>query len=155
MFLADPLKYVPALNGDCTVCYVKMGKLVPGSVKFAALHQGRLFLFPGPEQKKMFLADPTAFAEADHVSIKGKSGCGTCDHGVVTLGAPDVMSLSVTTPDGTIYIVEDAHKLYPDVYKHRFDELPLAVSGIQLKRDGKIVWIQPTKLESLNKDGTL
>ena len=32
MFLANPAKYVPALNGDCVVCYANMKKRVPGNV---------------------------------------------------------------------------------------------------------------------------
>ena len=31
-FLANPAKYVPALGGDCIVCYAKLGKRVPGSI---------------------------------------------------------------------------------------------------------------------------
>ena len=34
-FLANPAKYVPALGGDCIVCYVKLGKRVPGSVNYS------------------------------------------------------------------------------------------------------------------------
>src|SRR5271163_67643 len=33
-FLKNPAKYVPALDGDCIVCYVKLGKRVPGSIEF-------------------------------------------------------------------------------------------------------------------------
>ena len=31
-FQANPAKYVPALGGDCIVCYAKLVKRVPGSV---------------------------------------------------------------------------------------------------------------------------
>ena len=30
VFKKSPAKYVPALNGDCTVCYAKAGKRVSG-----------------------------------------------------------------------------------------------------------------------------
>lgn len=65
MFLADPAKYVPVLGGDCVVSLVKMGKRVRGSVRHAALHEGRLFLFANKDGKKIFLANPKAYANAD------------------------------------------------------------------------------------------
>ncbi len=45
-FLANPAKYVPALGGDCIVCYAKLGKRVPGSINHTARYDNRLFLFP-------------------------------------------------------------------------------------------------------------
>lgn len=219
MFVADPAKYVPALGGDCTVCLANMGKRVPGSIRHAAFHEHRLFLFPSAEMKKEFQAHPDKYANVDlaldgncavcqvemkkempgkpdiaaiHqgmrylfpsekqrdmflakpakyaakptenkqsstttageqlVSIKGKSGCAGCDHGVTPIGSPDELGLSVTADDGKVYVVEDAHKLYPKVYTNRFEELPLEVAGKVLKRDGKITWIQPSQLKVLN-----
>lgn len=64
-FAADPVRYAPVLGGDCLVCYAKMSARVSGSIKFAATHKGRLYLFPGEGERKMFLADPSAFADAD------------------------------------------------------------------------------------------
>ncbi len=57
-FLADPAKYVPALGGDCIVCYAKLGKRVPGSVNRTALHDNRLFLFPGASNSRPSSATP-------------------------------------------------------------------------------------------------
>ena len=65
MFLADPAKYVPVLGGDCVVSLVKMGKRVPGNIRHATLHEGRLFLFANKDGKKTFLANPQAYANAD------------------------------------------------------------------------------------------
>ncbi|MBP86540.1 MAG: hypothetical protein CMJ64_07485 [Planctomycetaceae bacterium] len=65
MFLEDPAKYVPALGGDCSVCLAKMGKRVPGSVKFGAVHKGRVWMFPGDDQRKMFLANAKQFENVD------------------------------------------------------------------------------------------
>jgi YHS domain-containing protein len=218
-FLADPAKYVPALGGDCTVCFVKFGKRVPGNVHHAAFHGKRLFLFPGdaqqqefvanadkyanvdlafggncavclvdlkkeapgkPEiavvhdglrylfpsdkQRREFLANPGKYAvqpvaqkqasaagrDAKFVTIMGKSGCAGCDYGVTPIGAPDELGLAVSTADGNVYVVEDAHKLYRQVYENRFEELSLKVSGKVLKHEGKITWIQPKQLEVLN-----
>ena len=64
-FQANPEKYVPALNGDCIVCYAKGGKRAPGTVDHAAAYQGRVYLFPGAAQKQEFLADPASYANSD------------------------------------------------------------------------------------------
>ena len=61
MFLADPAKYAPVLDGDCTVCRVEMNKSVPGSVRYAMYHKGQLYLFPGEEQKAMFAKNPEKY----------------------------------------------------------------------------------------------
>ena len=65
MFLSNPAKYVPVLGGDCVVSLVKMGKRVPGNIRYATLHDERLFLFANNDGKKMFLANPSAYANAD------------------------------------------------------------------------------------------
>ncbi|WP_417735879.1 hypothetical protein [Rosistilla oblonga] len=75
VFLADPAKYVPALGGDCTVCSVNMSQRMPGKVQHAALYGGRLYLFPGEEQKEVFRADPAKYANVD-LAMKGL--CSVC-----------------------------------------------------------------------------
>ncbi len=74
-FLANPAKYVPALGGDCIVCYAKLGKRVPGSVNYSARYENRLFLFPGAEQHQAFLSNPKEFANAD-LALNGD--CSVC-----------------------------------------------------------------------------
>lgn len=64
-FDANPEKYVPALNGDCIVCYQMAGKRVPGQVQHPALYNNRLYLFPSDAEKESFKANPTAFAKTD------------------------------------------------------------------------------------------
>lgn len=67
MFERDPNKYVDAdlaLGGACAVCLVKSNKLVPGKPEYASVYDGRRYLFPGPEQQRMFNADPAAFTPA-------------------------------------------------------------------------------------------
>jgi len=221
MFLADPAKYVPALGGDCTVCYVNMKKRVPGSVFHAALsgkrlflfpnkelqqefltnsrkyadvdlalggncsvcrvemgedvpgkpeiavvHKGFRYLFPSDEQRKMFLANPAKYEgrppTSDQssnvpappherlVNFRGKSGCAGCDHGVAPIGAPDELGLAVSTANGDVYVVEDAHTHYPNIYERRFEGLALDVTGRVIKRQGKIVWVQPAEVNVLN-----
>lgn len=75
MFLGNSDKYTPALGGKCTVCLVEMGKAMEGSVRFAALHEGRLFLFPGDQQKQMFIKNPAKYASAD---LAAEGNCTVC-----------------------------------------------------------------------------
>ncbi len=84
------------------------------------------------------------------MTVNGKSGCAGCDHGVVPIGSPNELGLAVTTTDGTVYVVENAHKLYPKIYQARFEGLSLAVIGKVIQRIGKITWIQPTSLKVVN-----
>jgi YHS domain-containing protein len=65
MFSNNLAKYVPVLGGDCGVSLVKMGKRVPGNIRQTALNNGRLFLFASEDGKKMFLANPQAYVNAD------------------------------------------------------------------------------------------
>jgi YHS domain-containing protein len=74
-FLASPAKYVPALGGDCIVCYAKLGKRVPGSIHHTARYDNRLFLFPGAEQQQAFLSNPKEFANVD-LALSGD--CAVC-----------------------------------------------------------------------------
>lgn len=88
MFTSNIAKYVPALGGDCVVCYAEMGERVPGSVQHAVLHNKRLYLFPGADQKKMFMASPNKFQEVD-LAIGGE--CTVCRHemGKMMPGKPE------------------------------------------------------------------
>jgi len=89
MFDADPVKYVPALGGDCVVALVKMGKRVPGNLRLAAFHDGRLFLFSNEDAQKMFLAQPAAYANAD-LALEGN--CPVCQVNMSqrVAGKPDI-----------------------------------------------------------------
>ena len=166
-FLAHPKKYTNvdvALGGKCAVCKTEMNKDVPGKPEIAVVHKSMRYLFPGEKQRDMFLANPnkyavkpaadkqtsTGTARTQLVTVKGKSGCAGCDHGVVPIGSPDELGLAVNAKNGAVFVIEDAHKLYPKVYKDRFEGLPLAVTGKVIKRDGKIAWIQPTELKVVN-----
>ncbi len=224
MFEADPSKYTPALHGDCVVCAVEMKKRVPGSVNFGQFHGGRLFLFPGEAQRKMFTANPGKYADADlalggkcavcrvemkqdmpgkpeytvhyqglrylfpgpeqkkmfqanpgkyavkptegsgpaagpqssklhsstirTVSVRGKTGCAGCEHGVKLLGNSDELGLAVTS-EGRVYVVEEAKERYPSIYDDRFEGRHVALNGTVLKEQGKFVWVRPEGLELL------
>ena len=64
-FLANPAAYVPALGGDCTVCYEKSGKRGAGNIRFSSLHNNRLFLFPSKKELNMFNNSPAQFENTD------------------------------------------------------------------------------------------
>ena len=70
-----PESFVPALNGDCIVCYEKTGKRVAGNIRFPALHKNRLYLFPSKKEKAMFLAKPARFEMTD---LGAKGECIVC-----------------------------------------------------------------------------
>lgn len=75
MFVSDPVKYTPVLGGDCVVALVEMGKRIPGSLQYAALHENRLFLFLNEKAKGMFVSNKGKYANAD-VALNGK--CSVC-----------------------------------------------------------------------------
>lgn len=64
-FDKNPVRYVPALNGDCIVCLEKADKRMAGNVRHAALHNNRLYLFPGEKEKQMFVREPNAYSKTD------------------------------------------------------------------------------------------
>jgi YHS domain-containing protein len=63
--LHDPVKYIPALSGDCAVTFVDEGQRVRGSIFHAAEYHGRLFLFADAQRKLTFKADPERYAPVD------------------------------------------------------------------------------------------
>lgn len=75
MFVSNPSKFTPILGGDCIVALVESGRRVPGSLQFAALHEGHVYLFANDQAKGMFLANKERYAQAD-VALGGK--CTVC-----------------------------------------------------------------------------
>lgn len=64
MFLDHPERYVPVLGGDCIVSLVDEGKMLPGGVYHSVIVEGKLYLFAGPEQERIFKANPTKYVES-------------------------------------------------------------------------------------------
>ena len=91
MFEADPGKYVPALGGDCVVALVKMGKRVAGNIRHAALHDGRLFLFSSEDARRMFQAQPAAYANAD-LALGGNCPVCRVNMGQDVPGNPEIVA---------------------------------------------------------------
>jgi YHS domain-containing protein len=104
-FLASPAKYVPALGGDCIVCYAKLGKRVPGNVNHSARYDNRLFLFPGAEQQQAFLANPQEFANAD-LALKGDCAVCLAHHHKRVAGKPEFAEIK----DGFRYLFPSARE---------------------------------------------
>ncbi len=65
MFDKNPAAFAPALGGNCTVCRVEMKREVTGKAEYHAVHEGRLFVFPGQQQLDMFKANPPKYTNAD------------------------------------------------------------------------------------------
>jgi YHS domain-containing protein len=165
MFAADPEAFADAdlaLQGNCPVCLIEMNRQVPGKPELPAFHDGLRYLFRSAKQREMFLANPEKYrgsaagrigpepqlaGRARPMSVLGTSGCAACDHGVQPLGAKDTLGLAINATDGTVYVVENAHMLYPKIYENRFDGLKLHLTGTVLKRDEKFVWIMPADLK--------
>jgi hypothetical protein len=80
------------------------------------------------------------------LTVTGKTACAGCEFGVTPVQSPDELGLAVTLGDGKVVIVEQAHKLYPNVYENRFTGQQVRVSGHVLQREGRFTWIVPTKL---------
>ncbi len=162
-FRANPAKYADidlALNGQCAVCLVKAGKKVPGKAMFTAIHNGFRYQFPSRGELEAFIANPEHYASravkmagrmvtrnaGEQVSVVGRSGCAGCEHGVVPIGAPDELGLAINAEDGTVYVVEDAHRLFPKLYEDRYDGVQLKLRGTVIKRQGDIAWVKPSEL---------
>ncbi len=79
---------MPALGGDCIVCYAKLGKRVPGTISHTARYDNRLFLFPGAEQQQAFLSNPKEFANVD---LASNGDCVVCQvhHNKHVAGKPE------------------------------------------------------------------
>jgi YHS domain-containing protein len=64
LFEADPARYIPALGGDCPVCFAS-GARSPGSIRHGVNYRGRFYFFPNAQHKKKFKADPAKYINAD------------------------------------------------------------------------------------------
>ncbi|WP_144058811.1 hypothetical protein [Rhodopirellula sp. SWK7] len=75
MFLKNPMKYTPALGGDCVVALVEMNKRVPGALQHVAMPNDRLYLFANAKAKEMFNGNSDKYVNAD-LALGGK--CSVC-----------------------------------------------------------------------------
>jgi len=55
-----------ALQGYCPVCVIEMKKWVAGNPQHQVTFDGKTYLFPGEEQKQMFVANPAKYVPAFH-----------------------------------------------------------------------------------------
>ena len=65
IFLADPVRYTPALGGDNVVDYAKTGRRTQGDLSQGIVHRGRLYFVGTQQERAEFLSDPASFADAD------------------------------------------------------------------------------------------
>ncbi len=115
MFDANPAAFVPVLGGDCAVCKIEKGKQVAGKAEFRTVHDGRLYLFPGKKQQKMFERNPHRYVDAG-LALGG--ACPVClvKSDKVVVGKPEYASVY----DGERYLFPG-----PD-QQHMFDTNPAA-----------------------------
>ena len=87
MFLANPDRYAPALNGNSVVEYVRSGNLVPGHTRFGLFYKGRVYLFQNEREQQQFQADRQAYADAD-LAYRGESVVSLLDANRRSPGSP-------------------------------------------------------------------
>jgi YHS domain-containing protein len=88
-FLANPDRYVPALNGNSVIAYATSGTLVPGNPRFGAYHLGRVYLFQDEREKAAFLDNPSDYAGAD-LAYRGASAVSLVDYRKNVAGNPGI-----------------------------------------------------------------
>ncbi len=76
VFDAEPASFVPGLDGKCIVCFTDAGKHVAGTPEYAARYDGRVYLFPDAKAQAKFLANPSAYADADFAN---QGNCVVCE----------------------------------------------------------------------------
>jgi YHS domain-containing protein len=54
----------PALDGNCPVCLVEMGKIVPGSDKHTVTFDRQVYQFTSAKEKELFAANPAKYVPA-------------------------------------------------------------------------------------------
>ena len=79
-FLANPDRYVPALNGNSVVAHVASGALVPGNPRIGLFYRDRVYLFQDEREKEQFNANPSQYADAD-LAYRGASAVSFIDLG--------------------------------------------------------------------------
>ena len=134
-FLADPKRYASvdvANGGNCVVCAKMVKKEVPGKSEFTSVYRGQRYLFPSAKERAVFDADPAAFAgtgmnlgaapagNPNAVVVTGKTACAGCAYGVRPVTDADSLGIAVVVGE-TVYVVEGGEKLYPALFKDRFD----------------------------------
>jgi YHS domain-containing protein len=74
-FDAYPARFVPVLDGNCTVCLKDGGKQVRGKPEFALVHESRTFLFADEVTLSKFKSNPSAYTNVD---LANKGNCVVC-----------------------------------------------------------------------------
>jgi|GEM_PF-1074260 len=159
-----------AANGECIVCLAKVNKHVPGKPEHTVIYNGLRYQFPSDREANAFRSAPQQFvaatakmtketmrtsmrkpeARTQLVRVAGMSACAGCEFGVTPIANPDELGLAVKTSNGSVVVVENAHKLYPEIYAARFQGQSLQVEGEILKTDGKIAWLNPSSVRVVN-----
>ncbi len=112
----------PALDGYCPVCLVNMSKLVEGDPGFFSVYDGRKYLFPAAEQKRMFDANPAAFVPA----LGGDCTVCKIEKGQRVAGNARFYSIH----DGRLYLFPSSKQ------KQRFEKNPGKYADADLALDG-------------------
>ena len=90
LFAENPSIYVPALAGHCVVTEKNKHQRVLGNPYHASPYEGRLFLFAGAEQKKVFKESPATYMNVDLVE-EGHCIVTLVDEGKAIAGLPELL----------------------------------------------------------------
>ena len=171
-FEENPAQYQDldlAADGNCVVC---RNQTIKGSTDFTEVYQGMRYLFPSADAAAEFRRAPqqyaatgqsvataptkqavtvgTAAEEAQTVSVSGRSTCAVCEFGVKPLGNPEELGMAIKTNEGHVVVVEQAHALYPEIYKARYAGQNVQVEGRILKSEGRVSWLDPSSIRIIN-----
>ena len=158
MFQKDPAAFADvdiAIKGNCIVCKKMAGKAVKGREKFTAVYKGMRYLFPSDRERQAFIKSPMDFVTTDTHStentsftfVSGRAGCAACEHGIRPIKNSKELGLAINASDGNIYVIEDAHKKWPKIYKDRFDSIAISAKGKVIKTAGRVSWIEASDVK--------
>ena len=112
----------PALGGACPVCLVEMGKEVPGQPTLRSVKDGKTYLFPSPDQKRMFDGQPEKYLPA----FGGYCPVCQVEMNELVPGSPEHFSVH----EGHLFLFATADQ------KKMFDQNPGGYSGVTLGLNG-------------------
>ncbi len=80
-------------------------------------------------------------------TFTGETSCAQCEHHIAPLLAPSTLGLALISKDGNIIVVENAHEMYPEIYRDRFNHLAAEVVGKVVRTEGSTLWLEPESLK--------
>ncbi len=112
-----------ALDGLCPVCLVEMGKNVQGDPAYSVEKDGRIYLFPGEDQKAMFQKNPEKYIPA------ARGDCAVCEVEMRQKVAGDPRFFSSFDERLFLFPSEKQKQMF-DANPEKYREAALALDGL-------------------------